>query len=162
MSVIYFTMSLLGSSIGLSFHNIKVLPLHLGVTFDCTMSLERHVTNISWAAYCIGRIRRYLIHEHTKQLVHALVISCIDCCNSLLNGLSATLIAKLQRVQKACARVIMIRSKCDHATPMLLELHWLPIKNVSLSKPYFSLSNAFTDSHLYTYLFKVALKHSFS
>ena len=69
------------------------------------MSLERHVTNISRTAYyhlhSIGRIRRYLEQGHTKQLVHALVISRIDCCNSLLNGLSV---------------------------PMLLELHWLPVK----------------------------------
>ena len=51
---------------------------NLGVTFDCNMSLERHVTNISRTAYyhlhSIGRIRRYLDQGHTKQLVHALVI----------------------------------------------------------------------------------------
>ena len=105
---------------------------NLGVTFDCNMSLERHVTNISRTAYyhlhSIGRIRRYLDQGHTKQLVHALVISRIDCCNSLLNGLSVAVVEKLQRVQNACACVILIRSKRDHVTPMLLELHWLPIK----------------------------------
>ena len=61
---------------------------NLGVTFDCNMSLERHVTNISRTAYyhlhSIDRIRRYLEQGHTKQLVHALVISRIDCCNSRL------------------------------------------------------------------------------
>ena len=60
--------------------------------------------------------------------MHALVISRIDCCNSLLNGLSVAVVEKLQRVQNACARVILIRSKRDHVTPMLLELHWLPVK----------------------------------
>ena len=73
---------------------------NLGVTFDCNMSFERHVTNISGTAYyhlhSIGRIRRCLEQGHTKQLVHALVISRIDCCNSLLNGLS---VEKLQRIQ---------------------------------------------------------------
>ena len=105
---------------------------NLGVTFDCNMSLERHVTNISRTAYyhlhSIGRIRRYLDQGHTKQLVHALVISRIDCCNSLLTGLSVAVVEKLQRVENACARVILIRSKRDHVTPMLLELHWLPVK----------------------------------
>ena len=107
---------------------------NLGVTFDCNMSLERHVTNISRTAYyhlhSIGRIRRYLDQGHTKQLVHALVnvISRTYCCNSLLNGLSVAVVEKLQRVQNACARVILIRSKRDHVTPMLLELHWLPVK----------------------------------
>ena len=101
---------------------------NLGVTFDCNMSLERHVTNISRTAYyhlhSIGRIRRYL----EQGLLHALVISRIDCCNSLLNGLSVAVVEKPQRVQNACARVILIRSKRDHVTPMLLELHWLPVK----------------------------------
>ena len=94
---------------------------NLGVTFDCNMSFERHVTNISRTAYyhlhSIGRIRRYLEQGHTKQLVHALVISCIDCCNSLLNGLSVAVVEKLQRVKNACARVILIRSKRNHVTP---------------------------------------------
>ena len=105
--------------------NTNVTPnMHarnLGVTFDCNMSFERHVTNISRTAYyhlhSIGRIRRYLEQGHTKQLVHALVISCIDCCNSLLNGLSVAVVEKLQRVKNACARVILIRSKRNHVTP---------------------------------------------
>ena len=91
---------------------------NLGVTFDCNMSLERHVTNISRTAYyhlhSIGRIRHYLEQGHTKQPVHALVISRIDCCNSLLNGLSVAVVEKLPRDQNACARVILIRSKRDH------------------------------------------------
>ena len=90
------------------------------------------IINTSRTAYyhlhSIGRIRRYLEQGHTKQLVHALVISRIDCCNSLLNGLSVAVVEKLQCVQNACARVILIRSIRDHVTPMLLELHWLPVK----------------------------------
>ena len=78
---------------------------NLGVTFDCNMSPERHVTNISGTAYyhlhSIGRIRRCLEQGHTKQLVHALVISRIDCCNSLLNGLSVAVFEQLQRYQNA-------------------------------------------------------------
>ena len=35
---------------------------------------------------------------------------------------------KLQRVQNACARLIMCGRKYDHVTPLLRELHWLPIK----------------------------------
>ena len=105
---------------------------NLGVTFNCNVSLERHVTNISRKAYyhlhSIGLIRRCLEQGHTKQLVHDLVISRIDCCNSLVNGLSVAVVEKLQRVQNACARVMLIRSKRDHVTPMLLERHWLPVK----------------------------------
>ena len=44
-------------------------------------------------------------------------------------GLSVAVVEKLQRVQNRCARVILIRSKRDHVTPMLLELHWLLVKS---------------------------------
>ena len=67
--------------------------------------------------------------RHTKQLVNTLVISRIECCNSLQNELSVAVVEKLQRIQNASARVILIRSKRDNVTPMLLELHWLPIKS---------------------------------
>ncbi|KAK2178236.1 hypothetical protein NP493_552g01031 [Ridgeia piscesae] len=69
---------------------------NLGMTFDSNMSLERHVTNMfrtaNYHLHSTGCIRRYLEHGHTKQLVHAMVISCIDCCNSLLNGLSVAVV----------------------------------------------------------------------
>ena len=61
----------------------------LAVTFDSYTSLEQHVTDISRTAYynlhSIGR-------SHTKQLVHALVISRFGCCNSLLNELFVTIV----------------------------------------------------------------------
>ena len=106
---------------------------NLGVIFDSTMSTEKHVNNICRSAYyhlhSIGRVRRYLDQQSTKQLVHALVISRLDTCNSLLCGLPATLIEKLQRIQNACAKTIMGGSKRDHVTPLLKELHWLPVKS---------------------------------
>ncbi len=72
-------------------------------------------------------MQRYLDQQSAKQIVHALVISRLDCCNSLLCGLPADLLNRLQRVQNACARTIMMCRKYDHITPVLKELHWLPI-----------------------------------
>ena len=104
---------------------------NLGVIFDTTMSLSKHISGMSRAAYyhlrAIGRIRRYLDRQSTKQLVHALVISRLDGCNSLLYGLPDTLLKQLQRVQNACARMVMKCSKREHITPLLQELHWLPV-----------------------------------
>ena len=122
---------------GVRISNIHVTPnkhaTNFGVTFNSNMSLERHVTNMS----SIGRIRCYLEEGHTKQIVHVLVISRIDCCNSLLNGLSVLVFEKLQHVKNACARIILIRSKRDRVTPMLLELHWLPVKLCAYLCQYF-------------------------
>ena len=47
----------------------------LGVIFDTTLSLNKHVTNMSLAAYyhlrARGRIRRYLDQHSNKQLARA-------------------------------------------------------------------------------------------
>ena len=37
-------------------------------------------------------------------------------------------IAKLQRVQNAAARLLMSCKKYDHITPVLINLHWLPVR----------------------------------
>ena len=39
-----------------------------------------------------------------------------------------TQIMKLQRIQNACARLVCNTSKCCHITPLLIFLHWLPIR----------------------------------
>ena len=46
----------------------------------------------------------------------------------LLYGLPDCEIAKLQRVQNAAARLLMSCKKYDHITPVLINLHWLPVR----------------------------------
>jgi len=49
-------------------------------------------------------------------------------CNSLLCGISDTLLWRLQSVQNAAARVITRTPRRDHITPILHHLHWLPVR----------------------------------
>ena len=49
-------------------------------------------------------------------------------CNSLLYGLQTIHINKLQRVQNAAARLVTNTCRVCHITPILEDLHWLPIK----------------------------------
>ena len=53
--------------------------------------------------------------------------SLLDYCNSLLYGSPKYLIKQLQRVQNAAARVVTVSPKFCHITPVLKNLHWLPI-----------------------------------
>ena len=47
---------------------------------------------------------------------------------TLLYGLPTEyLIAKLQVVLNCAARLILCKQKYDHATPLLIQLHWLPV-----------------------------------
>src|SRR5579863_9602408 len=68
-------------------------------------------------------------HNSAIILANVLATSKLDYCNSLFYNLSATSIARLQRVQNALARVVcptVKRSK--HITPTLRKLHWLPVQ----------------------------------
>ena len=105
---------------------------NLGSWFDAQMNINTHVTKCCQAAFFhlfnIRRIRKFLNHETVQILVNAFVTSRLDYCNSLLYGLPATQLNKLQRVQNAAARLICNISRFDHISPILFELHWLPIK----------------------------------
>ena len=59
--------------------------------------------------------------------MHSFVSSRLDNFNGLLYGVPKELIGKLQRIQNAAARVISGTKKHDHVTPVLIQLHWLPI-----------------------------------
>ena len=52
----------------------------------------------------------------------------LDHRNSLLHGLPKYLLARLQAVQNAAARVVTLTPKHVHITPILINLHWLPVE----------------------------------
>ena len=60
-------------------------------------------------------------------IIHAFVTCRLDYGNALLCGYPESQIQKLQRVQNVAAHLISGRRKYDHITPVLKELHWLPV-----------------------------------
>ena len=75
----------------------------------------------------IGRIRNLLTFDATAQLIHALITSRLDFCNSILYNLPNKQIERLQRIQNQAARMLKRIPRCNHITPILRELHWLRI-----------------------------------
>ncbi len=62
-----------------------------------------------------------------QSLIVALVLSRLDYCNSVLFGLPASLIQRLQSVQNAAARLIFRIRRSEHITASLISLHWLRV-----------------------------------
>ena len=84
---------------------------NLGLTFDCHLTMNAHVSNIAWTCYFelrrLASIRRFLTSTATATLVSAFALSRIDYCNSLLFGSTRDVTSHLQRIQNYAARVIL-------------------------------------------------------
>ena len=76
----------------------------------------------------IAKISGYLSDESKATLVHAFVTCRLDNGNALLYGLPNYLVKRLQSVQNCVARLVTRNSKYAHVTPLLVELHWLPVE----------------------------------
>ena len=77
--------------------------------------------------FTIGRIWNLLTFDATAQLIHALITSRLDFCNSILYNLPNKQIEILQRIQNQAAHMLKRIPRRNHITPFLRELHWLRI-----------------------------------
>ena len=103
----------------------------LGVVFDQYLAFHDHISGICKSTHFhlrgIGRIRNLLTFDDTAQLIHALITSRLDICNSILYNLPNKQIKILQRIQNQAARMLKRIQRRNHITPVLRELHWLRI-----------------------------------
>ena len=70
----------------------------------------------------------------TAQLIHALIITRLEFCNSILNNLPNNQIERLQRIQNQAARVLKRIPRRDYITSVMRELHWLKIHDIIIFK----------------------------
>ncbi len=104
---------------------------NLGVIFDSNLSMDDHITNVSRAACLslrnIGLIRKHINKPVAELLIHAYITSRLDMCNALLFNLSKSQLNRLQRKQNQAARLVTLSRKYSSITPIMKQLHWLPI-----------------------------------
>src|SRR4029434_7332011 len=104
---------------------------NLGVIIDDYLTFTDHIASVSrscrFALFNISKIRPYLTQYATQLLVQTLVNSRLDYCNGLLTGLPACVVKPLQMIQNAAARLVFNQPKRAHVTPLLIDLHWLPV-----------------------------------
>ena len=64
--------------------------------------------------------------DTTITLIHEFIHSHLAYCNSILYNLLKYMTNKLQKIQNTASRLIKHKSKFEHITPVLRELHRLP------------------------------------
>ena len=104
----------------------------LGVTLDRCLNYYCHVQNVvqscNFHMSGLRHIRNVLSHEIANTIASSLIASRLDYCNSLLYGISASNIDKLQRVQNNLARIVCcVKDRSVGASTLLHQLHWLPV-----------------------------------
>ena len=104
---------------------------NVGVWLDENLDFDCHINRVTSHCYKllkdIGRVRNVLKHEDTEKLVHAVISSRLDYCNSLYFNMSQENMYKLQKVQNAAARLIVKKGKSHPITRILHDLHWLRV-----------------------------------
>lgn len=116
--------------------DVEILPSksvrNIGAYLDSQLTMDCHINNIIKSSYLqlrhLGKIRKYLTIEATEKLVHAFITSRLDNLNALLCNLNKSQVRRLQLVQNNAARLVLQKKRSCHVSPLLQQLHWLPIK----------------------------------
>ena len=125
---------------------------YLGVYLDKHLSFVGHVNKITSHCYSllrnIGSIRRFLSQSQCETLVHAVISSRVDYCNSVFFGLPKSTLQKLVRVQSSASKLILRRGR-RHGLPSPVRLdilHWLSIEKRIIFRILVHMFNCFKGS----------------
>ena len=148
---------------------------NLGVFLDSNLSFDEHIRRTKKKAIGnlinIAHIAKYIDKDTRTKLIHNLVFSTIDFCNSVLYGLPDYKLHGLQIIINNSARLIMgiPRFSRERITPICIDLHFLPIKARIIYKICLMTFKALTFGqpvylnellHIYRPNTNVALRHT--
>ena len=104
---------------------------NLGLHIDNTLTMSDHVSSVvrtcNFHIRTLGQLRPFLNKQMANAVAVSLILSRLDYANSCLWGISKADLARLQRVQNTAARIVSRKKRTDHITPVLRDLHWLPV-----------------------------------
>ena len=101
------------------------------IIVDSHLSFDEHVTEV--VSKCIGslcqinRVKHLFDKSTLKTIINSLVFSKLFYCSSMWSSITKKNIARLQKVQNFAARILTGARKYDLISPILKELHWLPV-----------------------------------
>lgn len=74
--------------------------------------------------------------QRCQTVINAFVSSCLNYCNALFISLPASSITRLLYIQNSAVRILTHNKRSAHITPILFELHWLPVAYHGLAPHY--------------------------
>ena len=90
----------------------------LGVLLDSELTMANQTAALSRSCFFhlrrLRSVKQSLTPDANKTLVHAFVSNRLDCCISLLAGISNQLLQRLRVVQNAAARLVTGARRSDH------------------------------------------------
>ena len=105
---------------------------NLGVVLDSALSFRPHIDSVvktcNFHIRNLYMIRNFINRDNLLSLVHSLIVSKIDYCNSLLVGLLKVTLKRVQSILNRAARLIYSLPPQVPTTPFLMKLHWFPVK----------------------------------
>ena len=94
--------------------------------------MKQHISSLCCTTFPalrrITSVHPFLSNSSTEKLVASVITSRLDYCNATFAGVSDEQITCIQKIQNNAAQLILKKSKRDHVTPLLKELHWFPVK----------------------------------
>ncbi len=76
----------------------------------------------------LRKLKSLLSFGDLETVIHAFISARLDYCNVLYAGVNQFSLSRLQLVQNAAVHFLTGKKKREHITPILVHLHWLPIK----------------------------------
>ncbi|KAL8596982.1 hypothetical protein ACOMHN_054713 [Nucella lapillus] len=136
---------------------------NLGLFVDSQLTMSTHVSAVVKACYYqirkLGRLRPVLNKQTANAVAVSLILSRLDFCNSCrLWGVTKSELQRLQRAQNTAARIVVRKKKSDHISPVLTDLHWLPVEKRVDHKVLSVVYNCLNDAAP-TYLQELITRH---
>ena len=126
---------------------------YLGVHFDKFLNFLPHINEITSHCYSslktIKRMRKHISQKEVEMIVHAVILSRLDYCNSLLFGVQkGNGINKLQRIQNQASKLVLRKGRLQgYSSVRRLDiLHWLPIPKRIVFKILYIVFKCFTGN----------------
>ena len=105
---------------------------NLGFSLDAGLQFGEQIKALKSSCYHklrnIAKMKPFLTSSQMKTLTQALVISSLDYCNALYDGIEPSKLDQLQSIQNRACRITFGLNRRESVDKYLIKLHWLKIR----------------------------------